>query len=252
MRFNFWRASILLLSIIFLSACATSNEQEVEYSDPRDPLESINRPLWTFNWEYLDKYLLKPASETYREYVPGPVRSGVYNVALNINEPFTAVNNLLQLKFQRAGKATGRFVLNSTVGLLGWFDVAKHAGLLREEEEFGEVLGTYGVGDGPYLMLPGLGPSSVRDEVGDLVDGYYWPLAVIDFWPNVARKVLIGLEVRGQLAEQEALLEDSLDPYEFVKNAYFQNINYKVHDGNPPIVIDQEEEDELDDLLEEF
>ncbi|KGJ90276.1 MlaA family lipoprotein [Thalassotalea sp. ND16A] len=252
MRFNFWRASFLLLSVLFLAACATSNEQEVEYSDPRDPLESINRPLWTFNWEYLDKYVLKPASETYIEYVPGPVRSGVYNVALNINEPFTAVNNLLQFKFQRAGKATGRFVLNSTVGLLGWFDVAKHAGLLREEEEFGEVLGSYGVGDGPYLMLPGLGPSSVRDEVGDLVDGYYWPLAVIDFWPNVARRVLIGLEVRGQLAEQEALLEDSLDPYEFVKNAYFQNINYKVHDGNPPVEIDQEEEDELDDLLEEF
>ncbi|WNC69717.1 VacJ family lipoprotein [Thalassotalea nanhaiensis] len=253
MHFKPWFANIfIILSLLLLPACSTTNEQGDSYSDPRDPLESINRPLWTFNWDYADKYVFKPVSTAYVEWVPSPVRSGVYNVALNLNEPFTVINNLLQLKFQRAGKATGRFVLNSTVGLLGWFDIAKHAGLLREEEEFGEVLGTYGVGDGPYLMLPVLGPSSVRDEVGDLVDGYYWPLAIIDFWPNVARRLVIALETRGQLAEQEALLNDSLDPYEFVKNAYFQNINYRLHDGNPPIVVDQEEEDDLDDMLEEF
>ncbi|MDG1732491.1 MAG: VacJ family lipoprotein [Thalassotalea sp.] len=251
---------VLLFSIFLLSACSsteqsesqTDNQTQQQESDPRDPIESINRSLWTFNWEYLDKYVFKPVATSYVEYVPSPIRSGVYNAALNLNEPFTVVNNLLQLKFQRAAKATGRFVLNSTVGLLGWFDIAKHAGLVREEEEFGEVLGYYGVGDGPYLMLPALGPSSVRDEVGDFVDGYYWPLAIIDFWPNVARRLVIALEVRGNLGDQEALLNESLDPYEFVKNAYFQNIEYRVYDGNPPIVIDQEEEDEIDDFLEEF
>ncbi|TRX57423.1 VacJ family lipoprotein [Thalassomonas sp. M1454] len=250
----------LFISIFLLSACSSteqsesqaSNETQQQESDPRDPLESINRSLWTFNWEYLDKYVFKPVATSYVEYVPSPIRSGVYNLALNLNEPFTVVNNLLQFKFQRAAKATGRFVLNSTVGLLGWFDIAQHAGLVREEEEFGEVLGYYGVGDGPYLMLPALGPSSVRDEAGDFVDGYYWPLAIIDFWPNVARRLVIALEVRGNLGDQEALLNESLDPYEFVKNAYFQNIEYRVYDGNPPVVIDQEEEDEIDDLLEEF
>ncbi len=248
-----WRGNLLVMLVfLFLSACSTSsNDVELE-SDPRDPLESINRSIWTFNWEYADKYVFKPASEAYVGYVPKPVRSGLYNLALNLNEPFTVVNNILQLKFNRAAKSTGRFVLNSTVGLLGWFDVAKHAGLTREEEEFGEVLATYGVGEGPYLMLPALGPSSVRDEVGDFVDGYYWPLVVIDFWPNIARRLVIGLEERGNLSDQEALLNESLDPYEFVKNAYFQNIEYRVHDGNPPLVIDQEEEDDLDDLLEDL
>ncbi|MEW6996868.1 VacJ family lipoprotein [Colwelliaceae bacterium BS250] len=243
---------LFIISIVMLSACSTTNTEVEQESDPRDPLESINRSIWTFNWEYLDKYIFKPTAEAYVEYVPSPLRSGVYNFALNLNEPFSIVNNLLQLKFHRAAKTTGRFVLNSTVGLLGWFDVAKHAGLLREEEEFGEVLGYYGVGDGPYLMLPGLGPSSVRDEVGDFVDSYYWPLAIIDFWPNIARRLVIALEVRGNLGDQEVILRESLDPYEFVKNAYFQNIEYRVHDGNPPIIIDQEEEDDLDDMLEGF
>lgn len=253
MRCKSWRTSIVLLfSVLILCACSSTNEQDDTPSDPRDPLESINRSIWTFNWEYFDKYVFKPTSEAYVGYVPSPIRSGLHNVALNLNEPFTVVNNLLQLKFVRAGKATGRFVLNSTVGLLGWFDLAKHAGLLREKEEFGEVLGHYGVGDGPYLMLPVLGPSSVRDEAGDFVDNYYWPLAVIDFWPNIARVLVIGLESRAELAQQETLLNESLDPYDFVKNAYFQNIEYRLYDGNPPVVIDEEAEDELDDLLEDF
>ncbi|NMP14817.1 MULTISPECIES: VacJ family lipoprotein [unclassified Thalassotalea] len=247
MKFTSLSIMLVVLSI-FMTGCSTTSED----SDPRDPLESINRPIWTFNWEYADKYVFKPVSEAYAEYVPSPVRTGVLNVALNLNEPFTAINNVLQGKFQRAGVATGRFVLNTTVGLFGWFDLAKHAGLMREEEEFGEVLGYYGVGDGPYLMLPVLGPSSVRDEVGDLVDGYYWPLAIIDFWPNVARRLIIALDARSKLAEQETLLEESLDPYEFVKNAYFQNIRYRLYDGNPPIEVDEEQEEELDDLLEEL
>lgn len=250
-----WRASIVLLfSVLILCACSSTNDQgeTTTTSDPRDPLESINRSIWTFNWEYFDKYLLKPTSEAYIEYVPSPIRSGVHNVALNLNEPFTVVNNLLQLKFNRAAKSTGRFALNSTVGLLGWFDLAKHAGLVREKEEFGEVLGHYGVGDGPYLMVPAWGPSSVREVTGTLVDNYYWPLAIIDFWPNVARTLIIGLESRGELAQQETLLNESLDPYQFVKDAYFQNIEYKLYDGNPPVIIDEEVEDDLDDLLEEY
>ncbi|WP_371188901.1 VacJ family lipoprotein [Thalassotalea maritima] len=245
---KFVKVVVTTVTILLLSACSTTSQSQ----DPRDPLESINRPIWTFNWDYADKYVFKPVTEVYVDVVPTPVRNGVYNVALNLNEPFTAVNNVLQGKFQRAGVAVGRFVLNSTVGLLGWFDVAKHADLLREEEEFGEVLGYYGVADGPYLMLPALGPSSVRDEVGDFVDGYYWPLAIIDFWPNVARNLVIALETRASLAEQEALLNESLDPYEFVKNAYFQNIRYRLYDGNPPVEINEEQEQELDELLEEF
>lgn len=261
---------IFLAFVLTLSGCATpadsmqdqqssvsiedpkNNQESSKETDERDPFESINRTFWHFNWEYGDKYILKPTSEFWVAYVPSPVRTGLYNAALNLNEPFSAVNNLLQLKFNRATQNTSRFLINSTLGVFGLFDVAKHTGLIREEEEFGEVLATYGVPEGPYLMLPALGPTSVRDETGDFVDSYYWPLAVIDFWPNVVRNLIIVLETRSKLSEQEALLNESLDPYEFVKNAYFQNIQYRIYDGNPPIVIDENEEEELDDLLEDF
>lgn len=231
-----------------------STQNDTSISDPKDPLEAINRPLWTFNWEYADKYVLKPASEVYVDNVNEDLRGGLYNMALNLNEPSTVINNLLQGKFTDAAKSTGRFVLNSTIGMLGFFDPASDFGWGRKQEEFGEVLGSYGVGDGPYLMLPGMGPSSVREEVGDFVDRYYWPLAIIDFWPNLVRIGIIALEGRHQLKDQEQLLENSTDTYEFVKNAYFQNMRFRVYDGNPPIEMTEEDEDfeafmeELDDI----
>ena len=137
--------------------------------------------------------------------------------------------------------------------MLGFFDPASDFGWNRKQEEFGEVLGSsYGVGDGPYLVIPALGPSSVREEVGDFVDRYYWPLAIIDFWPNIVRAGVLGLEARASLADQEAILNDAIDPYEFVKNAYFQNMQFKVYDGNPPIEINDDEEEDLDAYLEEL
>ncbi len=243
---------ITLIFTLLLGACSSTPSSDESASDPKDPLESINRPFWTFTWDYADKYVLKPASEGYVEYMPTELRSGVHNMALNLNEPSTIINNLLQAKFTDAAKSTGRFVLNSTVGLLGFFDPASDFGWNRSQEEFGEVLGSYGVGDGPYLVIPALGPSSVREEVGDFVDRYYWPLAIIDFWPNLVRAGILGLEARASLADQEAILNESIDPYEFVKNAYFQNMQFKVYDGNPPIEVNEDEEEDIDAYLEEL
>ena len=243
---------LVAIFTLLLSACSSTPPGEQTASDPKDPLESINRASWTFTWDYADKYVLKPASEGYVEYMPTGLRSGVHNMALNLNEPSTIINNLLQAKFSDAAKTTGRFVLNSTIGLLGFFDPASDFGWNRKQEEFGEVLGSYGVGDGPYLVIPALGPSSVREEVGDFVDRYYWPLAIIDFWPNIVRAGVLGLEARASLADQEGILNDAIDPYEFVKNAYFQNMQFKVYDGNPPIEINDEEEEDLDAYLEEL
>ncbi len=249
-------SKILFLTFVLstLSACSSTSNVDgvVQESDARDPFESINRPFWTFTWDYADKYVFKPASEGYVEYTPEFLRVGLYNMAINLNEPSSIINNLLQAKFTQAAKNTGRFVLNSTVGLLGFFDPASDFGWTGTQEEFGEVLGSYGVGDGPFLVVPVLGPSSVREEVGDYVDKLYWPLAVIDFWPNVARMMIIGLETRASLAEQENLIVESIDSYEFVKNAYFQGMEYKVYDGNPPVVVDQEQEDEIDAYLDEL
>tara|TARA_R110000737_G_scaffold34013_2_gene52284 strand:+ start:1962 stop:2744 length:783 start_codon:yes stop_codon:yes gene_type:complete len=243
---------ITILLSLFLAACSTTPSSEQALSDAKDPLEVINRPFWTFTWDYADKYVFKPASAGYVEYMPTDLRAGVHNMALNLNEPSTIINHLLQAKFTDAAKSTGRFVLNSTVGLLGFFDPASDFGWNRKQEEFGEVLGSYGVSDGPYLVVPALGPSSVREEVGDYVDHYYWPLAVIDFWPNLLRAGILGLEARASLADQEAILNDAIDPYEFVKNAYFQNMQYKVYDGNPPVEVNQAEEENIDAYLEEL
>lgn len=244
--------SIFLIVFSFtLSGCATIADNE-SASDPKDPLESINRPLWTFNWDYLDKYVTKPVATAYAEYTPKPVRNGMYNFVRNLDEPATIINNLLQLKFTDAAKSTGRFVLNSTIGVLGIFDPASDFGWTRKKEEFGEVLGSYGVGDGAYLMLPFLGPNSVREGVGDYVDKLYWPLAVIDFWPNILRLGIKGLELRTQLVEQESLINESIDPYIFIKNAYFQNMRFKVYDGNPPIEINDKEDKALESFMDEL
>jgi phospholipid-binding lipoprotein MlaA len=246
------KLTIVLLALFITACSSTPSSDDESVGDPKDPLESINRPFWTFTWDYADKYVFKPTSQAYVEYMPTGFRTGLHNVALNLNEPSAVINSLLQGKFNEAGKSTGRFVLNSTIGLFGFFDPASDFDWARNQDEFGEVLGSYGIADGPYLVVPGLGPSSVREEVGDYVDSYYWPLAVIDFWPNIFRQAVLGLEQRAALSDQEKIINDSIDTYEFVKNAYFQNMEYKVYDGNPPIVIDDENEDEIDGFLDEL
>ena len=224
----------------------------MEGNDPRDPIEPINRAFWSFTWDYADKYVARPASVAYTEYTPTFIRTGLYNMALNLNEPSSTINNLLQAKFGAAAQSTGRFLLNSTIGLLGFYDPARDFGWTGDQEEFGEVLGAYGISDGPYFVIPGIGPTSVREEVGDYIDKLYWPLLVLDFWPNLARWSILGLEQRAALTDQEALIRDSVDQYEFVKNAYFQNMNYRLYDGNPPIFINEDEEAELDAFMDEI
>ncbi|WP_057830904.1 MlaA family lipoprotein [Colwellia sp. TT2012] len=250
----------ILVIIITLAGCTSTQKQQEQddfsddasLRDSRDPFEAINRPFWTFTWDYVDKYIAKPSSEVYTTYTPPFLRTGLYNMALNLNEPASIINNALQLKFTAAAKNTGRFVLNSTIGLFGFYDPASDFDWSGEQEEFGEVLGTYGIGDGPYIVIPGLGPSSVREEVGDYIDGLYWPMVVIDFWPNMARLGILALEKRAAVRDQEQLVIESEDPYEFIKNAYFQNMNYKLYDGDPPIIINEAEEDEIDALLDDF
>ena len=126
------KSLVVVLFSLLLTACSSTPKSEDSTTDANDPLESINRPFWTFTWDYADKYVLKPASEGYVEYMPSELRTGVHNMALNLNEPSTIINHLLQAKFADAGKSTGRFVLNSTVGLLGFFDPASDFGWVRK------------------------------------------------------------------------------------------------------------------------
>lgn len=214
-------------------ANSTNDEPDFDFRDPRDPFESINRPLWDFNRNTLDPYLIQPVANAY-EHVPSPIRRGLYNMTDNLNEPASFVNNLLQLKMKDAFSTVGRFAINSTVGLLGFFDVAEKWGISEQKETFGETLAVYGVTTGPYIMLPGAGPTVVTDRGGDFVDDLVWPAPILSWQVSAARLVFRGLEQRIELKQLEPMLENSLDEYSFVREAYFSYWQDKVHDGNPP------------------
>lgn len=261
---SYW---IVILTLLTLGGCASkqqvddqtsSNDAYAEqknekYADTRDPIEGLNRVIWDFNYDILDAYILRPTTVAYVEYIPMPARNGLHNAALNLEEPSNSVNNLLQGKVAGSLVSLGRFVLNSTVGILGIFDVATKMGLEREEEEFGEVLGVYGFGTGAYLMIPAMGPNDIRSFVGDIVDTSYFPLQDLNIYVSVLRGGIKALENRAQLLEQEANLNQSLDPYAFVKNAYFQNLEFRVSDGktaDKPEVLQKEEEQGFEDFLD--
>lgn len=249
----------LLLALSLLGGCAsrqqTQEQVEVEtYSDPKDPLETFNRTMWDFNYDVLDKYILRPTTVAYVDYVPSFARTGLFNMALNLEEPSNTVNNLLQGKVGGSFASLGRFVINSTVGLLGTIDVAQYMGIERQEEEFGEVLGKYGVGTGAYLMLPALGPTDIRSTVGDFVDTAYFPLEDLNFYVAAFRSGIKALEARALVMDQEQLLESSLDRYAFVKDAYFQNLEFRVTDGesSDDAFSDEFDEAEFEDLLDDL
>jgi len=247
------KQTLLFVSLILLllGGCASNKgaEQADQYNDPKDPLESINRTMWDFNYDVLDEYLLRPATVVYVDYMPSFARTGLYNMALNLEEPSNTLNNLLQGKLEGTFTSFGRFLLNSTVGLLGTIDVASELGLMRQEEEFGEVLGKWGAGTGPYLMIPALGPNDIRSGVGDFVDSAYFPLDGLNFYFTFLRTGIKALEARASLIQQEGQLEEALDPYSFVKNAYFQNLKFKVMDGK---VEKTQEEEALEDDIEAY
>src|SRR5262245_11799185 len=218
-----------LVSVSLLSGCATTS------NNPRDPLEGLNRGIYHFN-DVVDHLLAKPAAEIYQGVVPQIARTGVSNFFANINDVIVALNNLLQGKFPQAVSDVGRIVVNSTAGLLGLIDVATEIGLEKHNEDFGQTLGYWGIGDGPYLVLPFIGPSSFRDGIGWLADFYTDPITYVD--PSRDRNILWGTRFvsrRADLLGATDLVEKAaLDPYEFVRDAYLQRRRSLVYDGNPP------------------
>lgn len=235
-----------------LTSCAGKPAEtpgQVQYQDPRDPLETINRPLWDFNYDILDAYILRPATVAYINIVPQPARKGLVNVVSNLSEPASAVNGVLQAKPSSAAVSAGRFLVNSTLGIFGLFDIASKIGLTEQQEDFNQTLAVWGVGNGSYLMLPALGPTTVRGTAGGVVDNLYFPLALLNTPLSLTRAAIGALSAREQMMSLENVLEESLDPYAFIKESYFQREEFKIYDGNPP----QQQEPEVDeDLLEEL
>lgn len=194
-----------------------------------DPWEGFNRAIFRFN-DTLDIYALKPVAQGYQAITPQFLEDGVHNVFGNIGEVGNLANNLLQLKFHDAGVDSGRLIFNTTFGLLGFFDVATQMGLRRTDEDFGQTLGAWGLQSGPYLVLPLLGPSTVRDTAGLLPDSQLAPYPYIDHVPtrNLTRAVDV-VDTRANLLSAEKLI--SGDKYIFIRNAYLQNREFKVQDG---------------------
>jgi len=215
--------------LLLLGGCATNG-------NPRDPLEPLNRGVYKFN-DVVDHVLVKPAAEVYSGVLPDFVRKGISNVFSNLNDVIVALNNVLQGKFSNAASDVGRIAINTTIGLLGIFDPATEAGLEKNNEDFGQTLGYWGIGDGPYLVLPFLGPSSFRDTAGWVGDVYAWPITYVD--PNRDRNALIALRfvgIRAELLAASNILQTAaLDPYEFTRDAYLQRRRNLVYDGKPPL-----------------
>lgn len=222
----------------------------VLYNDDRDPLEGFNRAMWDFNYLYMDRYFYRPLAHGYKDYLPRPVKTGINNFVTNFDEPNAMVNNTLQGKWGWAANAGGRFTINTTLGLLGVIDVADMMGLARKQDQFNEVLGYYGVANGPYFMAPFLGPYVTRELASDWVDDLYFPLSELTMWQSLVKWGLKNLHRRAAAIDQERLVDNALDPYTFVKEAYFQYMDYKVYDGDVP--VDQDEDDLLDEYLHEL
>lgn len=244
MKSRMWLA---LLAIVALGGCSSVPDEQ--NAGTNDPLEGFNRTMWTINYDYLDPYLVKPVSLAYVDYVPTPIRTGVANFLGNLDEPASMINNLLMGNGEKALDHFNRFWINSTFGLLGLIDIASEAGITDHgEKAFGDAVGHHGVGNGPYVMVPGYGPWTVR-ETADVVDGLYAPLSYLNFWAGLGKWALEGMETRAALVSQEALLDNSPDPYALTRDVYIQRQDYKAE-----IQVDDYDEDEeafLDDYLDE-
>lgn len=234
---SFLRRGLALLAVALLAGCAIA--------PPRtdDPLQKVNRKVYAFN-DKLDKAVLRPAAVGYRKVTNPPVRHAVDNFFTNIELPVTIANDLLQARPSQALGNTGRFLINLTVGVGGIFDPATKLGLPQQSTDFGITLARWGVPEGDFLMLPLLGPSTVRDVWRYPVDGYFFdPLSLIaknhsfNYGQYYLPQVLYVVSMRSQLIDAEGFLQSAYDPYAFLRDAYRQRRLYMLYDGNPPSAV---------------
>ncbi|MDQ7728312.1 VacJ family lipoprotein [Halomonas sp. SpR8] len=218
---------LLLVTLLATGGCAST--QMAEDANPDDPWEGFNRKVFAFN-DVLDRYALKPVARGYRTITPDPVETGVGNFFSNLGEVRTALNSMLQGKPANAGLATSRFLINSTVGIGGLLDYATLMEVTADKEDFGQTLAVWGWEDSRYLVLPFLGPSTLRDTTGLPADIAAYPVTYVD--DDTARISLTALnliDTRAGLLAQEELI--SGDRYRFIRDAYLQSRQFEVSDG---------------------
>lgn len=228
MNCRFRRALACALAATALGGCATTPGN-------RDPLEGLNRKVFAFN-EAVDSAVLKPVATGYQTVVPQFIRTGIDNVFANIGDLWSAANHLLQAKPRDAIEMGFRFVVNSSFGLAGWFDIAGEAGIERRSEDFGQTLGRWGLGPGPYLVLPILGPSNARDGAALTLDLRASPSALASEGRD--RNVTAALQVVSTrarlLSATKAIDEIALDKYTLVRDGFLARRRDQVYDGDPP------------------
>lgn len=233
----------LPLLIAGLAGCAS---QQATMTDPeRDPWEAYNRKIHSFNMG-IDKAIVRPVAKGYDAIMPDAPQRGVRNFFRNLNYPVTFLNLILQGKFEESLTATGRFLMNSTVGLAGFFDVATKVEIPEYSEDFGQTLAVWGWKDSRYLVMPVFGPYTARDFIGRSFYGYFHPISyVAREYNNYIPLVVDLITLRAELLPFQAELDAASDPYVLVRDVYLQNREYNIYDGDPP-------QPDYDALLEEY
>ena len=237
------------LAVVAVAGCATPpgvDHQDRHTAGPKDPYESFNRKVFSFN-DTLDTYALKPVATAYNNVVPSPIRTGVHNFFGNFSDAWSAVNQLLQGKPADAGTMTLRVLTNTTIGIGGLFDPATSLGLERKSEDLGQTLGRWGLEPGPYLVLPLFGSSDIRDAVALPADTYVSPalLASPKYWKELGIDAVGVIDTRaGLLGASQMLDELAFDRYTFMRDAYITRRRSLVYDGNPPDLPDSDDADD--------
>lgn len=236
-----------LALVMLLAGCATTGN-----SDPQDPFEGFNRGVYTFN-QTADDYVFNPVGRFYNTITPQMVDEGVTNFFSNLTEIARFANNLLQFKIGGAAVTTSRFMINSTLGLAGFLDVSSVAGLPKQQEDFGQTLGYWGVDAGPYLVLPFFGPSTVRDTTGFVADSFLNPVVYLDNDTVVYSLFALGyIDAKSDLlATGDLVSEAALDEYDFVKSAYLERRRNLVNDRDPSTSYEEDYE-EYEEYSEEM
>jgi len=229
-----------LLGILLLANCALAPKDDpealAEFQKLNDPIEYTNRGIFSFN-QALDKIIIKPVTGVYRTIAPAFVREAIHNFLQNLRTPVILANDLLQGAGGRASDTIVRFFINSTWGLLGFMDPATNMGFEQHDEDFGQTLAVWGIGEGPFLMLPLLGPSNPRDFVGKVIDYFVDP---INWWASnsdnrdipILRTLVSGIDTRDNLWDAlEDIEKNSIDPYASVRSLYRQRRNDHIRNG---------------------
>jgi phospholipid-binding lipoprotein MlaA len=237
------RVTLALLLLCFAGGCATAPGAR---SDVRDPWERMNRATYGFNDKF-DKAIARPVASGYRSAVPHFVQTGVRNAFDNVDTTIVMVNDLLQGQPRAFVSDATRLIVNTLMGLGGLFDVATPMGLPKNDRDFGQTLGKWGIKSGPYLVIPFLGPCDVRDTFGKVADTYTTPRTYIrnTYW-DYGSYLLEKIDARSRYLDQDHLIDSAYDPYAFLRNAYLQNREFKVRGANS-----RSEEEEEQKMLEE-